>query len=91
MSILHLNLKAEYFYQIKLGHKIYEFRLRNDYWTKRLDGREYESIYVKNAYPRKDDWENIEVRPWRGYELYDDFKHEHFGRKPVNVFAIRVN
>ncbi len=91
MTILHLNLKSEYFYQIKLGHKIYEFRLQNAYWTKRLVNRAYDQIQIKNGYPRKNDWENIEVRPWRGFEVFEDFKHEHFGAKPVNVFAIRVN
>lgn len=35
-KILHINLKAKYFYEIKNGIKAFEYRLKNDYWTKRL-------------------------------------------------------
>lgn len=36
---LHLNLKGEYFHAIRAGKKVEEYRLYNEYWRKRLEGR----------------------------------------------------
>lgn len=91
MKILHLNLKAEYFYQIKIREKYFEYRLINEYWSKRLVDKDYEAIFIKMGYPKSDDFGKIEVRPYRGYRIFNDFNHPHFGAKPVSVFAIRVN
>jgi len=90
MADLHLNLKGEYFDQIKSGEKLCEYRLITPYWTKRLEGREYNNIYIKRGYPKKDDKDNIIIRPWKGY-LKRLLKHKHFGGVPVNVYAIIVN
>ena len=88
--ILHLNLKGEYFDQIKSGEKTQEFRVYNDYWRKRLEGRNYELISIKRGYPKSTDCDRIESRPYRGYEL-KEITHPHFGDEPVTVFAIWVN
>jgi hypothetical protein len=92
MKTLHLNLKAEYFDAIKLGVKLYEYRLNNDYWRCRLDtGRHnYDQIAIKKGYPKARDSDRIIVRPWLGYEK-QTIEHPHFGNNPVEVFAIRVN
>lgn len=90
MTDLHLNLKGEYFDQIKTGEKLYEYRERTPYWEKRLEDREYDKIYIKRGYPKKDDQDNIIVRPWKGY-LKVRLQHDHFGSEPVNVYAIVVN
>lgn len=44
---LHLNLKGEYFHAIRAGKKVEEYRLYNDYWRKRLEGREYTRLIIK--------------------------------------------
>ena len=88
--VLHLNLKGEYFDQIKIGIKKFEFRLFNDYWSKRLIGRRYSTILIKRGYPKKLDVSKIIARPFLGYEI-QTIQHEHFGPEPVKVFAITVN
>lgn len=90
MAKLHLNLKAEYFDQIKAGVKPDEYRLCTPYWTKRLEGRTYDGIVLKKGYPKAGDQDRIIERPWHGYEL-QKIVHPHFGASPVAVFAIRVN
>ena len=90
MPDLHLNLKGEYFNQIKSGEKLCEYREITPYWTKRLQGRFYDNIYIKRGYPKKDDKDNIIIRPWKGY-LKRRIQHEHFGDDSVNVYAIIVN
>lgn len=90
MVKLHLNLKAEYFDQIKAGVKPDEYRLCTPYWTKRLEGRSYDGIVLKKGYPNAGDQDRIIERPWYGYER-QKITHPHFGASPVAVFAIRVN
>ena len=90
MPDLHLNLKGEYFDQIKSGEKLYEYREQTSYWKKRLEGRLYDNIYIKRGYPKSDDKDNIIIRPWKGY-LKRRIQHEHFGDDSVNVYAIIVN
>lgn len=87
---LHLNLKGEYFDQIKSGEKLYEYREQTPYWIKRLEGKEFNKIYIKRGYPKKDDEDRIIVRPWKGF-IKQHLKHEHFGDELVNVYAIIVN
>lgn len=88
--ILHLSVKAEYFHQIKDGTKLDEYRLQTDYWRKRIEGREYDEIFIKLGYPAADDLDRILVRPWRGFEL-QEIEHKHFGTGIKSVYAIRVN
>lgn len=89
MTILILPLKRQYFDQIKAGTKPYEYRLRNDYWRKRLEGREYDQIVLTLGYPRQDDHDRRIVRPWRGFSV-ETIVHPHFGPEPVEVYAIDV-
>lgn len=86
---LTLALKGEYFDQIKAGCKPEEFRLANDYWRKRLDGRTYDRIELTRGYPKRSDSERRLVLPWRGFRL-TTITHPHFGDDPVEVFAINV-
>ena len=90
MALLHLNLKGEYFDQIKSGEKDEEFRLYNDYWRKRLIHRKYDGIVIKRGYPKRGDAAKTIERIWRGWTI-KTITHPHFGGKPVQVFAIRVN
>lgn len=89
MADLHLNLKGEYFDQIKAGTKQFEFRLAAK-WLKRLEGKTFDRVFFKRGYPKSTDHEKIEVRPWRGFEI-QTITHSHFGDDPVDVCAIRAN
>lgn len=88
--ILTLNLKAEYFEQIKAGSKKYEFRLTSKFWRTRIEGRHYTAIRIRLGYPKTGDRTREITRPWLGYEI-QNIQHELFGPAPVEVFAIRVN
>ncbi|HHS8967308.1 TPA: RNA-binding protein [Escherichia coli] len=87
---LHLNLKGEYFHAILAGKKVEEYRLYNDYWRKRLEGREYTRLIIKWGYPANDDNERIIVLPYMGYEI-KTIQHPLFGHNPVKVFAIKCD
>lgn len=89
MRTLTLPLKAEYFDAIRDGTKPEEFRLVNDYWSKRLVGREYDRIILTKGYPRADDTSRRLERPWRGFTV-KTITHPHFGNVPMTVYAITV-
>ena len=90
MTMLYLHLKGEFFDAIKAGTKPEEYRLRNDYWRKRLEGRTYNGIVLLRGYPPLSAPETKLKRPWLGYTV-KTIIHPHFGLKPVEVYAIRVN
>ncbi|WP_257192063.1 RNA-binding protein [Escherichia coli] len=87
---LHLNLKGEYFHAIRAGKKVEEYRLYNDYWRKRLEGREYTRLIIKWDYPSDDEKDRIIVLPYMGYEI-KLIQHPLFGPDPVKVFAIKCD
>lgn len=89
MADLILPLKAEYFNAIKAGVKVQEFRLRNAYWRKRLEGRTFDRVVLTLGYPKASDTERRILRPWRSYDVIT-LTHPHFGPYPVEVFAIDV-
>lgn len=89
MADLILPLKREYFEQIRDGLKHEEYRLANEYWTKRLAGKSYSRIVLTLGYPKADDEARRIVKPWRGY-VERTIQHPHFGGEPVRVFAIDV-
>lgn len=90
MANLQLAVNGEYFDQMKRGDKKFEYRLVNDYWRKRLVGREYDRLIITRGYPRADDLDRRIDVPYSGYKLLT-IAHKHFGDLPVNVFAIKVN
>jgi hypothetical protein len=89
LPTLTLPLKSEYFDAIKSGEKCEEYRLVNEYWTKRLVGRHYGRIVLTKGYPKADDHERRLIKPWRGY-VERTITHPHFGAEPMRVFAIFV-
>lgn len=89
MKTLYLPVKATYFDQIAAGTKSEEFRLTTPYWRKRLEGHVYDQIVLTKGYPAATDAARRLVLPWRDYRT-TIIQHEHFGLKPVEVFAIRV-
>lgn len=91
MADLILPMKGIYFDQIKAGQKPYEYRLVNEYWRKRLIGREYRKIILLRGYPKSGGVEGQTrlTLAWRGFG-FDRITHPHFGSDPVEVFAIKV-
>lgn len=88
-KILHINLKSKYFYEIKNGIKAFEYRLKNDYWSKRLINKDYDEVYFKLGYPKTDEPNKIIIAKYEGFEI-QKIKHELFGDKEVEVYAIRI-
>ena len=87
---LWLSVKQEYFNAYMRGEKIEEFRRYNDYWIKRLVGRDYDMIHYRWAYPSKEQQKDRMVSmPYLGYKL-KTITHKHFGPDPVEVFAIAL-
>ena len=89
MKSLTLNLKREYFEQIKSGIKTEEYRLCTPYWSKRLEGKTFDKIIIKLGYPKNDEIEKIIEFPWKGYKKRK-ITHKHFGSNPVKVYAIKL-
>src|SRR6476620_658631 len=52
-SILHLNLKREFFDDIAARKKRTEYRSRTFYWRRRIEGRDYDVICFRNGYSKK--------------------------------------
>lgn len=90
LPVLRLALKGEYFHAIRRDEKPEEYRLRNAYWHKRLEGREFAAVWLSLGYPKHNDPDRWLRRPWRGYEV-KTITHPHFGPDPVEVYAIKVN
>lgn len=86
---LVLPLKREFFEAIKAGTKREEFRLRNDYWRNRLEGKTFDRVILTLGYPKRDDAERRIVLPWQGYRECQ-ITHPIFGADPMDVFAINV-
>ena len=51
-SVLHLNLYRRYFDEILSGEKRIEYREVTPYWSKRLEGRNYDVIQFRNGYAK---------------------------------------
>jgi len=90
MKILTLNLKSEYFNDIKDDKKFEEYRLVNEYWKKRLEGKSYDLIVLCKGYPAKNDNFRRIIRKWNGY-VKKKIIHKHFNNELVEVFAIDVS
>ena len=86
MKNLFLIIKEVYLNQIYLGEKPNEYRATTDYFKKKLEGREYETITLQAGYrptsPRL-------VLKYKGYTV-EKLTHEFFGPDEVEVFAIDV-
>lgn len=92
MATLTLPMKDVYFDQIAAGVKPLEYRLVNEYWTKRIVGRDFDRLVLMRRYPKGGGvlGETRLEMPWRGYEV-QKITHPLFGPDPVEVFAIDVS
>jgi len=87
---LRLAVKAEYFNQIKAGEKRFEYRLRNEYWNKRICMRNYDRVVITLGYQKSSDTDKIMVFKYAGYQT-QKITHAHFGVEPVRVYAIDLS
>jgi hypothetical protein len=90
MTYLILPVKRKYFKQIQEGRKPFEYRLFNDYWKKRLIGKNYNNVIFTLGYPKRTDHSRRIVKPYKGYEL-QTVTHEEWNFIPQEVFAIYVH
>jgi len=90
-SFLILNVKREYFEQIKRGEKTEEFRRVCNFWTSRISYKKDTllGIQIRCGYPKPGDKKRILNFPWRGYAIRT-ITHPEFGPEPVQVFAIKL-
>lgn len=89
MRVLTLNLKSEYFNQIKEGSKCEEYREFKPYWEKRLS-HNYDIILIKLGYPKKSDKEKILKFKFNGFKI-KKIRHKEFGNTDLMVFAIDLS
>jgi len=92
MKILHLNLKKEYFNEIKDNKKHFEYRLYNDYWIKRLVNKHYDEVHFKLGYPKNNEGDKIIKCKYFGYEI-QEINHTHFSDlfcDKIKVFVIKI-
>ena len=88
---LVLNVKNKYFYEILNGRKVKEYRKRTPYWMKRIEGKTFDIVEVRNGYPpRYSNGVTALVFPWEGLTV-ETVTHKEFGKEPVDVYAINLN
>lgn len=89
-SDLIIPVKGVYFEQIRDRTKFEEYRVVNEYWARRLEGREYRHVVMTLGYPRAGDASKRLTLRWRGFRR-KTIIHPHFGPNPVEVYAIDVS
>ena len=86
IKYLFLILKGEYFDEILAGRKPEEFRAVTEYWKRRIEGREYETILFQRGY--RSDAPRMEVE-YLGYDI-KQLTHKHFGDQETPVYALKL-
>lgn len=86
---LRIALKAIYFEQIKSGEKTEEYRVYNDFWRKRIEGKVFDTITLTLGYPKSGDKKRELKFTWNGYEVRNMLYHPETG-KEEKVFAISL-
>ena len=89
MKNLTLAVKKEWFEQIKNGTKKIEYRLYNEYWIKRLVGKQFDKIIITLGYPKKDDKQKRLEFKWLGYKV-EKVCHKEWDYKYKKVFVIKL-
>ena len=89
--ILILNVRREYFEQIKAGTKKEEYRRVTHFWISRISYKKdlLRGIEIRCGYPKPGDKNRIITFPWNGYEI-KEIQHDEFGRNPTCIFAIKL-
>ncbi len=84
MKILHIHPRYIYYDLVEKGLKNEEYRLIKPYWTKRLEGKNYDLIYYWRAFTKK----KI-IFKYDGKKIIT-IVHKEFGDKPVKVYALSL-
>lgn len=82
--VLHLTLHREWFVEIAEGRKKNEYREIKPYWTKRLEGREYDIIEFRNGYAKSSPVMRVE---YKGLDLAET---EYLDGEKKIVYAIKL-
>jgi hypothetical protein len=64
-KILHLTLQHQWFEEIAIGKKHEEYRIKNAYWKKRIEGRNYDEIHFRNGYQKDAPFMRVEYKGWQ--------------------------
>ena len=90
--ILTLHVYRRYFDAIVAGTKVEEYRKRDDYNSKRLAGKTFQTVRIVMGYPGNSDLgpANCIEFPWNGY-TEKLIQNNLFGAEPIPVFAIRLS
>lgn len=78
-KILHLSLKNKWFKEILEGKKKIEYRKIKPYWTKRLEGKEYDHIHFVNGYGKDKPWMDVVLLKIEKDDAYYDEYQLHLG------------
>ncbi len=62
---LHVPIRRKWFDDIVSGKKRQEYREVKRYWTKRIEGREYDEIHFRNGYARDAPFMRVKYQGWR--------------------------
>lgn len=87
--VLQLAVEGEYFHAMLTGEKAEEYREANVYWTRRLEGREFDRVILTWGYPSKTDKRRRIELPFAGI-VRKTITHKHFDDRTLEVFAIQL-
>lgn len=87
--VLQLAIEGEYFQAILDGDKTEEYRQQNAYWSRRLEGKEFDKLVLTWGYPSKTDKKRRIEMPWAGTKK-KWMAHKIFGPDAVPVYAIQI-
>lgn len=88
-KILILNLKKQYFEEIKNRTKVEEYREIKEFWTKRLS-KEFSEIHIKLGYPKRGDNTRTIKFKWNGFKI-KEILHPLFGNEKKEVYVIDLS
>lgn len=68
-NTLRIPCTKKWFKLVKQGHS--DYRPCNDYWSKRIENKKFDTITFTLGYPKKEDAAKHYVIPFRGYYKAD--------------------
>ena len=85
-KVLNLTVTREWFDKIYNGEKPFDYRVVKDYWVKRLVGRDYDYVVIRNGYGKD---KPVIVSKYVGHKC--GFMDNDLGITSETVFAIGVD
>lgn len=86
MKTLTLHLKKKWFEQVESGEKLYEYRLYNEYWRKRIEGVHFALLELALGFPKKEDLSRRIVMEYIKPSIIT-ISHEEWDLKTKEVFC----